>query len=381
MKVTQDTTCGLGRGIQRAWARAALFVVAACAIAHSLATAQGDPGDREPGPVLPGIDENPELALQLDYPSLEVAENRAYIPLFFTVRASGIAALGLTNDITVRAKYVGGTAKPGEDFDVTEPVRVVPLLGGLNSLSWVQIPLIQDEENEGTETATFELSIDGSTNAPVQMQVTILDDQDVGEVGFVSPRFQINEGATNGLVELRLWRTLNTRKAATVTYRVEGSPAAMAILGGETQRTITFQPGDSQVFARIPLVNNTEAQDTQDVTLTLVSSDDGMKLMKGYESTVLTIGDDETLPPPVELSIREYTNDAMERGVQLSAMVPRGYQVRLEHSDDGPAGPWQVTWILEGSDTERFAFNSFSASAMRMFRALPPEPLSYTYPW
>lgn len=388
MKTMQDTTSGLGRGIQRAWARATVLLLAACALAHAPASAQSLPGDREtvpgeqePGTVVAGTDEVTGLSLQLDYPTLEVAENRAYVPLFFTVRASGLAAFGLTNDITVRARYVGGTAKPGEDFEVAEAVRVVPVQGGLNSLSWVQIPLVQDEENEGTETATFELSIDGSTNAPVQMQVTILDDQEVGEVGFVSPRFQINEGATNGHVELRLWRTLNTRKAATVTYRIEGSPAALAILGGEMQRTITFQPGDSQVFARIPLANNAEAQGTQDVTLTLVSSDDGMKLMKGFESTVLTVGDDETLPPSVELSIREYTNDAMERGVQLSAVVPRGYQVRVEHSDNGTEGPWQVTWILEGADTERVAFNSFSTSAMRIFRALPPEPLSYTYPW
>jgi hypothetical protein len=350
-------------------------------MSHSPANAQSGSGDRLPDaepPITGGIH---ELALQLDYPNLEVAENRAYIPLFFTVRTSGAWGLGLTNDLTVRASYVGGTAKPGEDFDVAEPVRVVPVLGGLNSLSWVQIPLIQDEEDEGTETAIFELSIDGSTNAPVRMQVTILDDQQVGEVGFVSPRFQINEGATNGHVEIRLWRTLNTRNAATVTYRIEGGPAAMAILGGETQRTITFEPGDSQVFARIPLINNAAAQGTQDVTLTLVSSDDGMELMKGLETTVLTIGDDETMPPPVELSIREYENGSVERGVQLSAMVPRGYQVRVEHSDNGTEGSWQVTWILEGSDVERVAFSSFAASAMRMFRALPPEPLSYTFPW
>ncbi len=388
MKTMQDTRCGHARGIQRAWARAAMLLLTACALAHAPASAQslpGDrdplPGDRDPGPVLPGGGDLTGLALHLEYPTLEVAENRAYIPLFFTVKATDFAALGLSTDITVRAKYVGGTAKPGEDFDVTQSFRVVPLQGGLNSLSWVQVPLIQDEENEGTETATFELSIDGSTNAPVQMQVTILDDQEVGEVGFVSPRFQINEGATNGHAEIRLWRTLNTRKAATVTYRVEGSPAAMAILGDQAQRTVTFQPGASQVFARIPLANNAEAQGTQDVTLTLVSSDDGMKLMKGYESTVLTLGDDETLPPPVELSIREFDNGSGERGAQLSAMVPRGYQVRVEHSDNGTEGPWQVTWILEGADTERIAFNSFAASAMRMFRALPPEPLSYTYPW
>ena len=248
-------------------------------------------------------------------------------------------------------------------------------------MNWVQLPLIQDEENEGTETALFDLSIDGSTNAPVRMEVTILDDLTTGEVGFISPRFQINEGSTNGYVEIRMWRTLNTRNAATVTYRLEGSAAALAVLGGQTNRIAVFQPGDSQVFIRIPLVNNTEAQGTQDITLTIETSDDGMKIMKGFESTVLTLADDETLPPPSGLSISVSTNDTGERGVQLSTQVPRGYQIRLEYSDNGVAGPWQLYWIFEGADTERYAFNTFDASVMRMFRILPPEPLNMTFPW
>jgi hypothetical protein len=69
------------------------------------------------------------------------------------------------------------------------------------------------------------------------------------------------------------------------------------------------------------------------------------------------------------------------RGVQLSTTVPRGYQARLEYSDNGIAGPWQLYWIFEGADTERMTFNSYDASAMRMFRILPPEPLDFTFPW
>jgi len=322
-----------------------------------------------------------DLTLHLDYPTLEIFENRAYIPLFFSIKTPDSGPFVGTNDITVRATFVGGTATPGKDIDISQPVRVVPVQGGLNSLNWVELPLLQDEENEGTETAQFDLSIDGSTNAPVRIEVSIVDDLTAGEVGFVSTRFQINEGSTNGYVELRLWRTLNSRNAATVTYRLEGSAAALALLGGQTNRTATFQPGESQVFVRIPLVNNSEAQGTLDVSLTLESSDDGMKLMKGLESTVLTVGDDETLPTPSGFSISETTNENGERGVRLSTQVKRGYQVRLEYSDNGADGPWQFYWLFEGADTDRYAFNTFSASIMRMFRIQPPEPLNLTFPW
>ena len=317
------------------------------------------------------------LFLKLDYPKLEIAEDRAYIPLFFTI----LGDYQGTNDITVRARFVSGTATPGQDFDTNQPVKVVPAVGGLGSMNWLPLPTILDEINEGLETAVFELSIDGSTNAPVRMEVSFLDDLNPGEVGFVSTRFQINEGSTNGYVQIRLWRTLNTRQAATVTYRLEGPASALAVLGGQTNRTATFEPGQSQVFVQIPLVNNTEAQGSQDVTLTLEPIEGGLKLMKGYESSVLTLADDETPSPAEPLTISEYDNGGGQRGVMLKTRVARGYQVRLESSDTGAAGPWRPYWIFEGADTERYAFDSFDASVMRMYRILPPEPLDYTFPW
>lgn len=369
---------------QKACLNALTLVLVALTLVPGTSTAQVSPDSGTPRSNDPQRAETSslsDLTLHLDYPKVEIFENRAYIPLFFKIVTPDSGAFVGTNDITVRATFVGGTATPGQDFDISQPLRLVPVQGGLNSLNWVQVPLIQDEENEGTETALFELTLDGSTNAPVRLEVSILDDKTTGEVGFVSTRFQINEGSTNGFVELRLWRTLNTRTAATVTYRLDGSPQALAILGGETRRTASFQPGDSQIFVQIPLVNNSEAQGTADITLTLESSDDGMKLMKGLESAVLTVADDETLPPPSGLSISETTNENGERGVQLSTRVERGYQVKLEYSDNGVDGPWQVYWIFEGADVDRYAFNTFDASLMRMFRIQPPEPLDRTFPW
>jgi len=315
------------------------------------------------------------LYLTSDNPRLEISES-SYIPLFFTILGTYTG----TNDVVVRARFIRGSATPGEDFDLSQPVKLVPAVGGLGSLGWLPVPTILDEVNEGNETALFELSIDGSTNAPIRIEVTLLEDMNPGQVGFVSTRFQINEGSTNGYAQIRLWRTLNTRQAATVTYRLEGPASAIAVLGGQTRRTATFNPGDSQIFVRIPLVNDTEAQGTQDVRLTL-EPNDGTVLMEAFGSSVLTVADDETPGVGAPLSISEYESGDGRRGVAVSTMVLRGYQVRLEYSENGISGPWQPSWIFEGADVERVAFDSYDSSTMRMYRILPPEPLDFTFPW
>jgi hypothetical protein len=315
------------------------------------------------------------LYLTSDNPRLEISESSS-IPLFFTILGTYMG----TNDVVVRARFISGSATPGEDFDLSQPVKLVPAVGGLGSLGWLPIPTIPDEVNEGNETALFELSIDGSTNAPIRIAVTLLEDMNPGQVGFVSTRFQINEGSTNGYAQIRLWRTLNTRQTATVTYRLEGPASAIAVLGGQTRRTATFNPGDSQIFVRIPLVNDTEVQGTQDVRLTL-EPNDGTVLMEAFGSSVLTVADDETPGVGAPLSISEYETGDGRRGVAVSTTVPRGYQVRLEYSENGIAGPWQPSWILEGADVERFAFDSYDSSTMRMYRILSPEPLDFTFPW
>jgi hypothetical protein len=65
----------------------------------------------------------------------------------------------------------------------------------------------------------------------VNMEASLLDDINPVEVGFVSLRFQLNEGSANGYVQIRLWCTLDTRKSAAVTYRLEETAAAPAVLG------------------------------------------------------------------------------------------------------------------------------------------------------
>ena len=351
-----------------------ILIVMGYSMAHTPLAAQALDG---PDPRTGESEEVSGLSLSLDYPRLDIGENRAYIPLFFTVNGSTF----LTGDIKVRATFAGGTATPDEDFILGDGLRVVPVQGGLGSMNWVQIPLVQDELAEGDETASFDLTIEGSANAPVRMEVVIKDDMAVGEVGFVSTRFSASEGSSSGHVQVRLWRTLNTRNAATITYKLEGTAEALAALGGESQRTAEFQPGDSQIFVSIPVINDTETQGYREITMTIESSSDGMKTMNFFATTVLTLADDETKPEGAALSIMEGSRGEGHRGVALSTMVPRGYQVLLEFSDSSLTGPWEPYWIFHGSDVEQVTFNQFDASLMRMFRIKPPEPLDITLPW
>lgn len=355
--------------------RSVLILMAlGCVMARAPLSAQALDG---PDPRTGESEGGPGLSLSLDYPRLDIGENRAYIPLFFTVNGSTF----LTGDIKVRATFAGGTATPDEDFILGDGLRVVPIQGGLGSMNWVQIPLVQDELTEGDETASFDLTIEGSANAPVRMEVLIKDDMAVGEVGFVSTRFSASEGSSSEHVQVRMWRTLNTRNAATITYKLEGTPEALAALGGESQRTAEFQPGDSQIFVSIPVINDTETQGYREITMTIESSSDGMKFMDNFATTVLTLADDETQPEGAALTIMEGSKGEGQRGVALSTMVPRGYQVLLEFSDSSLVGPWQPYWIFHGSDVEQTTFNHFDASLMRMFRIQPPQPLDITLPW
>ena len=358
----------------------ALFMSKARALGNPTGSAAKSDRAAEPATTETGLTANgglQGLTLQADNPKIEVAENRAYIPLFFTVLGTYTG----TNDVVVRARFISGTATPGVDFELGEQERSLPAQGGLTTMAWIAVPTLLDEVNEGDETAVFEVFIVGGTNAPIRIEATLLEDSNPGQVGFVSTRFQINEGSTNGYAQIRLWRTLNTRQAATVSYRLDGPAAALAVLGGQTRRTATFQPGDSQVFVQIPLVNDTVAQGMQDVTLTLESVEGDLNLMKGFESTVLTLADDETPSPAEPLNISQYDAGGGQRGVMLSTRVARGYQVLLECSDTGAAGPWRPYWRFEGADVERVTFDSFDASVMRMYRILPPEPLDMTFPW
>jgi len=314
-----------------------------------------------------------QFQLVADNPVIEADENRSRIAL--SVRVEPWLH---PEPITVRFTPVGGTAREGIDYELPEPTTV---LEPFVPVGLVLLNLIPDGVEEPTRDLLIDATIEGSTNAPVRIEVRILDGDSQGRTGFISTRFSVNEAGPLGYAEIALRRTQDVKRAEVVTCRIEGQDFGLSVLGGTNVVTARFEPGDSRAYLRIPLVNDSLPQGDRDLRLSIVAADTTLPLIDELAEAVLTIADDDTKRAEESLVIRDWVNDGI-RGVMITTRVPRGFQQRLEYSDKGLEGPWDILTVVLGQEGESFAFDQYEESfGMRMYRSVRPEPLELTLPW
>lgn len=314
-----------------------------------------------------------DFQLVADHPVIESDENRSRIALSVHLEPE----FNL-EPVTVRFTPVGGTARDGIDYELPESTLI---LEPFESWGVVLLTLISDGVEEPTRDLLIDASIDGSTNAPIRIEVRILDGDSPGRVGFISTRFSVNEAIPQGYAEVSFWRTQDVKRAEVVTCRIEGEDFRLPVLGATNLLTARFAPGDSRAYLKIPLMNDSLTQGDRDLRLVIVAADTTLPLIEGLSETVLTIADDDTARSAESMVIRDWVNDGI-RGVQITSRVPRGFKQRLEYSDQGVDGPWEILMVLPGQDGDSTAFDQYEESfGMRMYRSLPPEPLELTLPW
>lgn len=314
-----------------------------------------------------------QFQLVADNPVIEADENRSRIAL--SVRLEPWLH---PEPITVRFTPVGGTARAGIDYELPEPTTV---LEPFVPVGLVFLNLISDGVEEPTRDLLIDATIEGSTNAPVRIEVRILDGDSQGRTGFISTRFSANEAGPREYAEIALWRTQDVKRAEVVTCRIDGQDFGLSVLGGTNVVTARFEPGDSRAYLRIPLVNDSLPQGDRDLRLSIVAADTTLPLIGELAEAVLTIADDDTKRAEESLVIRDWVNDGI-RGVMITTRVPRGFQQRFEYSDKGLEGPWDILTVVLGQEGESFAFDQYEESfGMRMYRSVPPEPLELTLPW
>lgn len=314
-----------------------------------------------------------DFQLVADHPVIEADENRSRIAL--SVRLEPGFNL---EPVTVRFTPVGGTAREGIDYELPESTVVLEPF-----VPWgvVLLTLISDGVEEPTRDLLINASIDGSTNAPTRIEVRILDGDSQGRTGFISTRFSVNEAAPQGYAVVSFWRTQDVKRAEVVTCRIEGEEFGLPVLGVTNVLTARFEPGDSRAYLQIPLMNDSLPQGDRDLRLSIVAADTTLPLIGELSEAVLTIADDDTARAEESVVIRDWVNDGI-RGVQITSRVPRGFQQRLEYSDQGLDGRWEILTVLLGQGGDSTAFDQYEESfGMRMYRSLPPEPLELTLPW
>jgi hypothetical protein len=152
-----------------------------------------------------------QFQLVAENPVIEADENRSRIAL--SVRLEPWLH---PEPITVRFTPVGGTAREGIDYELPEPTMVLEPF-----VPWglVFLNLISDGVEEPTRDLLIDATIEGSTNAPVRIEVRILDGDSQGRTGFISTRFSVNEASPREYAEIAFWRTQDVKRLPSTSMR------------------------------------------------------------------------------------------------------------------------------------------------------------------
>ncbi len=227
-----------------------------------------------------------------------VAENAGVLNLTVTLSA----AAPMTT--TVAYATSNGTATAGSDY----LAQAGTLVFAPNQTSTtIAIPIIDDGVDEPNETFTVTLSAPagGRLGTIPSTTVTITDDDLAPSVAWESANVNVGEGIGTALVAVNL--SPASAFTVTVVYSTTNGSALAGILptGDYTGviGTLTFAPGVSTKTVSVPILNDTAAELSETINLTL-SSPTNATLGTPNPAT-LTIIDDET-PPPLGDEIYQY---------------------------------------------------------------------------
>ncbi|HVQ28018.1 MAG TPA: Calx-beta domain-containing protein, partial [Vicinamibacteria bacterium] len=216
--------------------------------------------------------------------SYRVVEGRGR--LVVGIVRSGSTAQAAAVDLTIQT----GTATAGADFGLIAPrLEFQP---GVARRS-VIIPIVADALDEGEETFTLALSnATQATLGPVSSaEVKIVDDDTAGIVEFASTSYAVREDS--GVAILTLTRRGGTASEASVDlYTQTGSAETPADYTGPGYQTITFAAGESMRTVMLGIVNDTVAEATEWVGVSIGNPTGGVVLGKRTEATVFILDED-----------------------------------------------------------------------------------------
>ncbi|MCB0163799.1 MAG: right-handed parallel beta-helix repeat-containing protein [Anaerolineae bacterium] len=259
----------------------------------------------------------------------EVDEDVASGQAIITVTLS--SAPGLT--ATVVYSTTDGTATSPADYDAT--TGVLTFTPGV-TVATFPVPINDDALSEGDESLTLSLSspVSATLGAIDTATLTIIDDEALPVVGYAVTNFSVNEDIGSAVITLTLSAATGT--TATVNYQTTAGTASSPADYIDQSGTATFNPGESSTTFTVPIVNDTDIEGDEALTLTLASP---VSLTLGSTATAtLTIIDDDT--PTVDFSAASYSVDetAGTAIITVTMSVSSALQTTVDYAtSDGTA--------------------------------------------
>ena len=203
-----------------------------------------------------------------DRPSLRIGDAR--------VTEGGIASFEVTlssaatGAVTVSYATVDGTATAGADYTTTSGMLTFEVNG--DRTQRVEVPTLEDDEAEETETFTVQLSApSGATVADGTGTGTIIDDDGGGGGGSV-PRIEIEDAEVTegGIASFEVTLSSAATGAVTVSYATVDGTATAGADYTTTSGMLTFEVnGDRTQRVEVPTLEDDEAEETETFTVQL----------------------------------------------------------------------------------------------------------------
>ncbi len=262
-----------------------------------------------------------------------------------------------TRTVTVAYRTVDGTAVAGADYTTTSGMLTFEVNG--DRTQRVEVPTLEDDEAEETETFTVQLSApSGATVADGTGTGTIIDD-DGGGGGSV-PRIEIEDAEVTegGIASFEVTLSSAPTRTVTVAYRTVDGTAVAGADYTTTSGMLTFEVnGDRTQRVEVPTLEDDEAEETETFTVQL-SAPSGATVADGTGTGTIT--DNDEAPTITIGDARVTEGGTAEFTVTLSSAATRTVTVAYRTVDgtavagaDYTTTSGMLTFEVNGDRTQR----------------------------
>ena len=226
---------------------------------------------------------------------------------------------GSDGNVSATINLTADTATNPEDY-TTNSITVNFADGELSKV--VTIPLVNDNEYELDETLNLTLNT-VSNGATIGTQntatLTIINDDPIkpGTVNFNQSQYSINEDGTPVSI-ITLLRTGGNDGEITVTVNLNDGTATALNDYNNSPILVTFGDGETNKTLTVPIVNDTQYEDTETINLSLTNATNGAAIGTNSTATVRII-DNDAVPGIIEFNNTDYTVN--EDGTVVAAIT------------------------------------------------------------
>jgi len=202
-----------------------------------------------------------------------------------------VQRLGSVGDAaTVNYAATSGTATAGDDFTAASGTLTFPRGARVRTFF---VPILGDAVDEGPETIVLTLSGPSAGHElgyPTAATVTIVDNDVAGRIEFAAPVVSASEGAGQATVTVR--RTRGIADAASVAYTAADGSATAGSDYAAVSGTLTFGPRETTKTVSVTLIDDSEVEPPEALTLILSDPAGGAELGNLSSATLWVVDDD-----------------------------------------------------------------------------------------